>query len=126
MHPLKATFRFYEELNDFLQPDKRKCEFTYRFRDKPSIKDTIEANHVPHTEVDLIIVNGVSVGFDYHLKDAIGRTWQCGTIQVDFSMPEKFELEYEGQDGRKHRPVMLHRAIYGSVERFLGILLSRR
>jgi len=61
---------------------------------------------------------------DYHLKDAIGRTWQCGTIQLDFSMPEKFDLTYEGSDGKKHRPVMLHRAIYGSVERFLGILIE--
>jgi threonyl-tRNA synthetase len=61
---------------------------------------------------------------DYHLKDAIGRTWQCGTIQLDFSMPEKFDLTYEGKDGKKHRPVMLHRAIYGSVERFLGILIE--
>ncbi len=61
---------------------------------------------------------------DYHLKDAIGRTWQCGTIQLDFSMPEKFDLNYEGKDGKKHRPVMLHRAIYGSVERFLGILIE--
>jgi len=61
---------------------------------------------------------------DFHLKDAIGRTWQCGTIQLDFSMPEKFDLEYEGSDGKKHRPVMLHRAIYGSVERFLGMLIE--
>ncbi len=61
---------------------------------------------------------------DYHLKDTLGRTWQCGTIQLDFSMPEKFDLTYEGEDGRKHRPVMLHRAIYGSIERFLGILIE--
>ena len=61
---------------------------------------------------------------DFHLKDALGRTWQCGTIQVDFSMPEKFNLEYDGEDGKRHRPVMVHRAIYGSVERFLGILIE--
>ena len=61
---------------------------------------------------------------DFHLKDAIGRTWQCGTIQLDFQMPEKFDLTYEGADGKKHRPVMLHRAIYGSVERFLGNLVE--
>ncbi|MGM5484576.1 MAG: threonine--tRNA ligase [Nanobdellota archaeon] len=61
---------------------------------------------------------------DFHLKDAIGRTWQCGTIQLDFQMPEKFDLVYEGSDGKKHRPVMLHRAIYGSFERFLGILVE--
>ncbi len=61
---------------------------------------------------------------DFHVQDAIGRTWQCGTIQLDFSMPEKFELEYIGEDGLKHRPVMIHRAIYGSLERFLGILIE--
>jgi threonyl-tRNA synthetase len=61
---------------------------------------------------------------DFHIKDSLGRKWQCGTIQVDFSMPEKFELEYDGKDGRKHRPVMIHRAILGSLERFLGILIE--
>lgn len=59
---------------------------------------------------------------DFHLKDAIGRTWQCGTIQLDFQMPERFELEYTGPDGLKHRPVMLHTAAFGSLERFIGIL----
>ena len=61
---------------------------------------------------------------DFHLKDSLGRTWQCGTIQVDFSMPERFELEYTDKDNKKKRPIMLHRAIYGSVERFVGILLE--
>jgi threonyl-tRNA synthetase len=59
---------------------------------------------------------------DFHLTDAIGRTWQCGTIQLDFQMPERFELEYTGPDGLKHRPVMLHTAAFGSLERFIGIL----
>jgi len=61
---------------------------------------------------------------DFHLKDAIGRTWQCATIQLDFQMPEKFGLTYEGKDGKKHRPVMLHRTILGAVERFMGILIE--
>ncbi|MDQ1284327.1 MAG: threonyl-tRNA synthetase [Patescibacteria group bacterium] len=61
---------------------------------------------------------------DFHIKDAIGRTWQCGTIQLDFSMPERFELSYIGEDGKEHRPVMLHRVIYGAVERFMGILIE--
>jgi threonyl-tRNA synthetase len=61
---------------------------------------------------------------DYHLKDAIGRTWQCGTIQLDMALPERFELEYDGKDGKKHRPVMLHRTIYGGIERFFGILIE--
>lgn len=59
---------------------------------------------------------------DFHLKDCIGRTWQCGTIQLDFQMPERFDLTYVGPDGEKHRPVMVHRVIFGSVERFIGIL----
>ena len=61
---------------------------------------------------------------DFHIKDAIGRTWQCGTIQVDFAMPERFELSYIGEDGKEHRPVMLHRVIYGAMERFMGILIE--
>ncbi|WP_434577393.1 threonine--tRNA ligase [Thermoanaerobacterium thermosaccharolyticum] len=59
---------------------------------------------------------------DFHLKDSIGRTWQCGTIQLDFQMPERFNCEYVGQDGEKHRPVMLHRVVFGSIERFIAIL----
>lgn len=59
---------------------------------------------------------------DFHLRDSIGRTWQCGTIQLDFQMPEKFDLTYVGEDGQKHRPVMLHRVAFGSMERFIGIL----
>ena len=61
---------------------------------------------------------------DFHLVDAIGRTWQCGTIQLDMQMPERFELEYTGEDGRKHRPVMIHRVVFGSIERFIGILIE--
>lgn len=61
---------------------------------------------------------------DFHLEDSIGRTWQCGTIQLDFQMPEKFDLNYIGEDGAKHRPAMIHRAIFGSVERFIGILIE--
>ena len=59
---------------------------------------------------------------DFHLSDSIGRTWQCGTLQLDFQMPERFELEYIGADGEKHRPVMIHRTAYGSIERFIGII----
>ncbi len=61
---------------------------------------------------------------DFHLRDSIGRTWQCGTIQLDMLMPEKFDLTYVGEDGEKHRPVMLHRVVYGSIERFIGILIE--
>jgi threonyl-tRNA synthetase len=61
---------------------------------------------------------------DFHLKDSLGRTWQCGTVQLDFAMPERFELEYNDKDNKKKKPVMIHRTIYGSIERFLGILLE--
>ena len=59
---------------------------------------------------------------DFHLKDCLGRTWQCGTIQLDFQLPERFELEYTGADGEKHRPIMIHRVVFGSIERFIAIL----
>ena len=61
---------------------------------------------------------------DFHLVDAIGRTWQCGTIQLDFQMPQRFDLEYQGADGEKHRPIMIHRVAFGSIERFIGILIE--
>jgi threonyl-tRNA synthetase len=61
---------------------------------------------------------------DFHIEDSLARRWQCGTIQLDFSMPERFELEYVGSDGEKHRPVMIHRALFGSLERFIGILVE--
>ena len=61
---------------------------------------------------------------DFHLEDSLGRTWQCGTIQLDFQMPERFDLTYIGSDGEKHRPVMIHRVVYGSIERFIGILIE--
>lgn len=61
---------------------------------------------------------------DFHIKDSLGRDWQCGTIQLDFQMPERFDLNYIGQDGEKHRPVMLHRVVFGSIERFIGVLIE--
>ena len=61
---------------------------------------------------------------DFHIRDCLGRSWQCGTIQLDFQMPERFDLTYIGEDGEKHRPVMLHRVIFGSIERFIGILIE--
>ncbi len=61
---------------------------------------------------------------DYHLEDSIGRTWQCGTIQLDFQLPQRFEAEYIGEDGNRHRPIMIHRVVFGSIERFIGILIE--
>ncbi|MCF6237760.1 MAG: His/Gly/Thr/Pro-type tRNA ligase C-terminal domain-containing protein, partial [Candidatus Marinimicrobia bacterium] len=61
---------------------------------------------------------------DFHIKDSLNRSWQCGTVQLDFSMPERFGLAYTGEDGQDHQPVMIHRAIVGSLERFMGILME--
>lgn len=61
---------------------------------------------------------------DFHLEDSLGRTWQCGTIQLDFQLPQRFEAEYTGPDGKKHRPIMIHRVVFGSVERFIGLLIE--
>ena len=61
---------------------------------------------------------------DFHLQDSIGRTWQCGTIQLDFQLPQRFEAEYIGEDGKKHRPILIHRVVFGSIERFTGILIE--
>lgn len=79
-----------------------------------------------HIEYEINEGDGAFYGpkIDFHLQDSIGRTWQCGTIQLDFQMPQRFELEYVGEDGLKHRPIMIHRAIFGSIERFIGILIE--
>ncbi len=61
---------------------------------------------------------------DFHLEDSLGRTWQCGTIQLDFQMPQRFDIHYIGTDGEKHRPIMIHRVVFGSIERFIGILIE--
>ncbi len=61
---------------------------------------------------------------DFHLEDSLGRTWQCGTIQLDFQLPQRFEIDYVGEDGQKHRPIMIHRVVFGSIERFIGILIE--
>ncbi len=86
-----------------------------------ALKAAIEAMNVPY------VINEGDGAFygpklDFHLKDSIGRTWQCGTIQLDMQMPQRFDLTYVGSDGEKHRPIMIHRVIFGSIERFIGIL----
>jgi threonyl-tRNA synthetase len=87
----------------------------------------VESLRASGCEFDISPGEGAFYGpkVEYTLKDAIGRQWQCGTIQVDFSMPERLDAEYVGEDGSRHRPVMLHRAIVGSMERFIGILIEQ-
>jgi threonyl-tRNA synthetase len=86
-----------------------------------ALRDALEAKGI---EYKINEGDGAFYGpkIDFHLKDCIGRTWQCGTIQLDFQMPERFDLVYIGADGEKHRPVMIHRTIFGSIERFIAIL----
>lgn len=86
-----------------------------------ALEESLSQKNIPYAIKD---GEGAFYGpkIEFNIKDSIGRLWQCGTIQLDFSMPERFELEYTGSDGKKHRPVMIHRAIYGSLERFIGIL----
>ena len=87
------------------------------------LRKALEANHL-----DYVVNEGDGAFYgpkiDFHLEDSIGRTWQCGTIQLDMQLPEKFNCEYTGEDGQKHRPVMIHRVVYGSIERFIGILIE--
>ena len=87
------------------------------------LKEALEETHTPYK---LNPGDGAFYGpkIDFHLEDCIGRTWQCGTIQLDFQMPEKFDMTYIGSDGAEHRPVMLHRTVLGSIERFMGILIE--
>lgn len=86
----------------------------------------IQALH--EMKIDYVVNEGDGAFYgpkiDFHLEDSIGRTWQCGTIQLDFQMPQRFELEYTGEDGQKHRPIMIHRVAFGSIERFIGILIE--
>ena len=90
-------------------------------------KALFDALQASGSEYQIAVGDGAFYGpkIEYTLKDALGRQWQCGTIQVDFSMPERLDAEYVGEDGNRHRPVMLHRAIVGSLERFIGILVEQ-
>lgn len=85
-----------------------------------------EALHANNIEFKINPGDGAFYGpkIDFHIKDAIGRSWQCATIQLDFNLPERFDACYEGQDGKRHRVIMIHRAIFGSIERFLGMLIE--
>ena len=86
-----------------------------------ALRNAIEAKGIPYL---INPGNGAFYGpkLDYHIEDSLGRTWQCGTIQLDMNLPERFQIEYIGEDGQKHRPIMIHRACFGSMERFIGIL----
>lgn len=88
-----------------------------------ALKNAIESMELPYVVKE---GDGAFYGpkLDFHLQDSIGRTWQCGTIQLDFQLPLRFQAEYIGADGEKHRPIMIHRVVFGSMERFIGILIE--
>ncbi len=105
------------------RPEKRIGSDALWDKAEDALMESLKAAHCEYT---IAPGDGAFYGpkIEYTLKDAIGRHWQCGTIQVDFSMPERLDAEYVGEDGNRHRPVMLHRAILGSLERFIGILIE--
>jgi len=112
-------FKYHVELStcpeDFIGTEEM------RVASENALKAALEARGMPYV---LNPGDGAFYGpkIDFHLEDSIGRTWQCGTIQLDYQMPERFDLTYTGPDGEKHRPIMIHRVAFGSIERFIGIL----
>ncbi|MBU1198534.1 MAG: threonine--tRNA ligase [Nanoarchaeota archaeon] len=123
MHELYTTFGFEYRMELSTKPEKAMGDPKMWDLAEQKLKAVLEKNGKPYK---LNVGEGAFYGpkIDFHLKDALGRDWQCGTIQLDFQMPEKFNLTYDGKDGHKHRPVMIHRACLGSVERFMGMLVE--
>lgn len=113
--------KYYLELST--RPEKRIGTDEMWDKAENMLRSAIESK-----ELDYIVNEGEGAFYgpkiDFHIEDCLGRTWQCGTIQLDFAMPEKFDIEYMGEDNARHRPVMIHRTVLGSIERFIGILLE--
>jgi threonyl-tRNA synthetase len=116
-------FRFEYEVELSTRPEKSIGSDEMWEMATSALREALEEVGIPYTVNE---GEGAFYGpkIDFHLRDCLGRRWQCGTIQLDFAMPEKFDLVYIGADGERHRPVMLHRTILGSIERFLGILIE--
>lgn len=117
------TFGFSYHLELSTRPEKFLGEISMWDEAESNLKAALEELGLPY------MINEGDGAFygpkiDFHLRDCIGRTWQCGTIQLDYQLPERFELSYIGKDGEKHRPVMIHRVAFGSIERFIGILIE--
>lgn len=120
---LYSTFGFKYSIELSTRPDDYMGELDAWNLAEESLKEALEEKNLPYTINE---GDGAFYGpkIDFHLEDAIGRTWQCGTIQLDFQLPENFDLTYVDENGERQRPVMLHRALLGSVERFMGILIE--
>lgn len=116
-------FRFDYEVELSTRPEKSIGSDEMWEMATRALREALEEVQIPYTVNE---GEGAFYGpkIDFHLRDCLGRRWQCGTIQLDFAMPEKFDLVYIGEDGARHRPVMLHRTILGSIERFFGILIE--
>ncbi|MBL3593750.1 MAG: threonine--tRNA ligase [Synergistaceae bacterium] len=122
-HVYSDVFGFAYHVELSTRPEKAMGEKELWDRAEQSLQEALEEKGVAYR---LNPGDGAFYGpkIDFHLEDCIGRTWQCGTIQLDFQMPEKFDMTYVGSDGAQHRPVMLHRTVLGSLERFMGILIE--
>ena len=120
---LYSTFGFKYSIELSTRPDDYMGDLDAWNLAEKSLKEALEEKNLPYTINE---GDGAFYGpkIDFHLEDAIGRTWQCGTIQLDFQLPENFDLTYVDENGERQRPVMLHRALLGSVERFMGILIE--
>jgi threonyl-tRNA synthetase len=118
------TFGFAYEVELSTRPEKSMGEDAVWEFATEALAEALRAKNITHK---INPGDGAFYGpkIDFHLKDCLDRTWQCGTIQLDFQMPEKFNLTYIGEDGEKHRPVMVHRTIYGSIERFIALLTEQ-
>jgi len=118
-----STFGFSYEIALSTRPEKAMGDLKLWEKAEAALKEALRVNRK-----DFVLNEGDGAFYgpkiDFKIKDALGRQWQCGTIQLDFQMPERFDLHYEGSDGKRHRPVLLHRVIYGSFERFIGILIE--
>jgi len=123
MKTIYEKFGFKYEIEFSTRPEKRIGEDEIWDKAEKALENVLKKNKIKHK---INKGEGAFYGpkIDFHLKDSLGRKWQCGTIQIDFSMPERFGLEYTDKNNKKKRPVMIHRAIFGSLERFIGILLE--
>ena len=118
-----GIFQFTYEMELSTRPEKSIGTDEDWERATAALRTVLDKNHIPY---DINEGDGAFYGpkIDVKLKDCLGRAWQCATIQCDFALPDRFDLSYRGEDGAKHRPVMLHRVILGSIERFLGVLIE--
>ena len=118
-----SLFGFTYRVELSTRPEKSMGKIEDWDQAEAALKDALEELELPYTINE---GDGAFYGpkIDFQLEDSIGRTWQCGTIQLDFQLPERFEIEYTGADGEKHRPTMIHRVVFGSIERFIGILME--